>query len=142
MSSFTQRTPNLKQVGAIIDVVFTPSMYFIKNMNIPNSEVKALKLSAMIDTGASVTVIRKGLSEVLGINPIGTIAINTPSSTNVICNQFDMQLLFPNKLSIPSIIITEAPMQDQPVQCLIGRDVLQFGILIYNGYDNSFTLSF
>jgi len=30
----------------------------------------------------------------------------------------------------------------QPIQCLIGRDVLQQGVFIYTGHDNAFTLSF
>jgi len=84
----------------------------------------------------------KGLASTLGINPVGTTLINTPSSTNVTCLQFDVQLVFPNNVTISSIVATEAPLQGQHIQCLIGRDVLQNGVLIYTGYDNSFTLSF
>ncbi len=96
----------------------------------------------MIDTGASGTVISQGLADKLGISPIGTALINTPSSTNVTCFQFDVQIVFPNNVNIASIVVTEAPLQGQHIQCLIGRDVLQHGVLIYTGYDNSFTLSF
>ena len=96
----------------------------------------------MIDTGATGSVITQGLAATLGINPVGTTFINTPSSTNVNCFQFDVQLVFPNNINIPSIVVTEAPLQGQYIQCLIGRDVLQHGVLIYTGYDNSFTLSF
>lgn len=76
------------------------------------------------------------------ISPIGTVLINTPSSTNLTCFQFDVQIVFPNNVNIASIVVTEAPLQGQHIQCLIGRDVLQHGVLIYTGYDNSFTLSF
>jgi len=97
----------------------------------------------MIDTGATGTVVKEGIPAQLGINPIGTTLINTPSSMGVSCNQFDVQIIFPyNNINIPSIVITEAPLQGQHIQCLIGRDILQHGVLIYNGYDNSFTLSF
>ena len=142
MPSFTQRTSNLQQIGATIDVVLTPSMNFLQKMNINPANAKGIKLSAMIDTGASNTAISKGVFDKLGINPVGTTLINTPSSTNINCNQFNVQIIFPNNVSIPSIIITEAPLQGQHIQCLIGRDILQYGVLIYNGYDNSFTLSF
>ena len=142
MPSFTQRIPNLRQVGPVIEVTLSPSAIFLKKMNIPQSEITAIKLSAMIDTGASGTVVSQGIAAKLGINPIGTILINTPSSTNVCCNQFDIQIVFTNNIIIPSIIITEAPLQGQHIQCLIGRDILQHGVLIYNGYDNSFILSF
>ena len=68
--------------------------------------------------------------------------ISTPTSTNVSCKQFDVQIEFPNNVTVPSIIVTEAPLQGQHIQCLIGRDILQKGVFIYNGHDNSFTLTF
>ena len=142
MATFTQRITNLQQVGPTIDIVLTPSMNFLQKMNINPISAKAIKLSAMIDTGASGTAISKGVFDKLEINPVGTVLINTPSSTNVSCNQFNVQIIFPNNVSISSIVVTEAPLQGQHIQCLIGRDILQYGVLIYNGHDNSFTLSF
>jgi len=73
----------------------------------------------MIDTGASGTVISQGLADKLGISPIGTALINTPSSTNVTCFQFDVQIVFPNNVNIASIVVTEAPLQGQHIQCLL-----------------------
>ena len=142
MPSFTQRIPDLRQVGPIIEVTLTPSVIFLERMNISPFVAKAIKLLAMIDTGASGTIISESIPAKLGINPVGTTLINTPSSTNVCCNQFNVQIVFPNNVNIPSIVITEAPLQGQHIQCLIGRDILQHGVLIYTGYDNSFTLSF
>ena len=63
----------------------------------------------MIDTGSSGSVISEGLAGSLGINPVGTTFINTPSSTEILCHQFDVRLLFPNNINIPSIVVTEAP---------------------------------
>jgi len=142
MASFTQRIANLQQVGPVIEVILTPSAPFIQAMGISPTAMKAIKILAMIDTGATGTVISQGLAATLGIQPVGTTLINTPSSTNVSCYQFDVQLIFPNNINIASIVVTEAPLQGQHIQCLIGRDVLQHGVLIYTGYDNSFTLSF
>jgi predicted aspartyl protease len=142
MPSFTQRIPNLEQVGPVIEMMITPSLAFMHAMNCNLASAKSIRVLAMIDTGASGTVISQGLAAQLGIKPVGTISIHTPSSTNVNCYQYDMQMLFPNNVNISSIIITEAPLQGQHIQCLIGRDVLRHGVLIYTGYDNSFTLSF
>lgn len=142
MPSFTQRISNLRQFGPVIEILLTPSTPFIQTVNIAPSDVKTIKILAMIDTGASGTVISHGLADKLGINPVGTTLINTPSSTNVTCHQFDVQIIFPNNVNMASIVVTEAPLQGQHIQCLIGRDVLQHGVLIYTGYDNSFTLSF
>jgi len=142
MASFTHRIPNLQQVGPVIEVVLTPSVPFMQVMGISPSATKAVRILAMIDTGATGTVISKGLASTLDINPVGTTLINTPSHTNVNCYQYDVQLVFPNNVNIATIVVTEASLQGQHIQCLIGRDILKYGVLIYNGYDNSFTLSF
>ena len=136
MPSFTQRIQNLEQLGPVIEIVITPSVPFLQSMKIAPSTAKAVRILAMIDTGASGTVISQGLPSTLGINPVGTTLINTPSSVNVNCYQFDMQLVFPNNVNIPSMVVTEAPLKGQHIQCLIGRDVLKHGVLIYTGYDN------
>jgi hypothetical protein len=39
-------------------------------------------------------------------------------------------------------LIDTGALGGQPVQCLIGRDILQHGVLVYIGYANQFTLSF
>ena len=142
MPSFTQKIPSLQQVGPVIDITLTPSAIYLHKMNISPSAAKSVRLLAMIDTGATGTVIKEGLPATLGINPVGTTLINTPSSMGVCCNQFDIQILFSNNVNIPSIVVIEAPLQGQHIQCLIGRDILQHGVFIYNGCDNSFTLSF
>lgn len=133
----------MQQVGPVIEVTLMPSSIYMHQMNISPSVAKSVKVLAMIDTGATGTVVKEGIPAQLGINPIGSTLMNTPSSMGVSCNQFDVQIVFPNSnVNVPSIIITEAPLQGQHIQCLIGRDILQHGVLIYTGYDNSFTLSF
>jgi len=74
--------------------LLTPSSPFLQTLNIAPHSTKAIKLLAMIDTGATGTVISEGLASKLEINPVGTTLINTPSSTNVNCFQFDVQLSF------------------------------------------------
>ena len=142
MPSITQRISDLKKIGPVVEITLTPSINFLQQMGINLSIAKTVKLLAMIDTGASGTVISQGMANKLGINPIGTVFINTPSSTNVSCNQFDVQILFPKNVRFQSVVVIEAPLEGQHIQCLIGRDILQHGVFIYSGYENSFTLSF
>jgi predicted aspartyl protease len=96
---------------------------------------------AMIDTGASGTVIQQGLASQIGLSPVGLTTIHTPSSTNVVCYKYIVRLLFPNNVTVEAVVI-EAPLQGQHIQCLIGRDVLAHGVLIYIGYGDLFSLSF
>jgi predicted aspartyl protease len=141
MPSFTQRLPNLKETGPIVEIILSPSITFIKSLNL-KGKIPAIKLNSLIDTGATGTVIQQGISSQLKINPIGTTYITTPSSRNVRCLQYDVQLIFPNSVIVPTLIVTEAPLQGQHIQCLIGRALLSNAVLIYTGYDNSYTLSF
>jgi len=96
---------------------------------------------AMIDTGASATVVRDTLPPSLGLNPVSVVPINTPSSTHVLCPVYLLRLVLPNNVVVETTAIA-APLQNQHIQCLIGRDVLQHGVLVYIGYANTFSLSF
>jgi len=98
-------------------------------------------VSAMIDTGATGTVLQAGLPQRLGLNPVGSVLINTPGSTNLACYKYLVRMIFPKNVTVEATVI-EAPLQGQHIQCLIGRDVLSLGVLIYIGYTNTFTLSF
>lgn len=83
----------------------------------------------MIDTGATGTVIQDNIPAQLGLNPIGVVSINTPSSTNVECYEYIVRLLFPNNVIVETAVIG-APLKGQHIQGLIGRDVLQHGVFI------------
>lgn len=96
---------------------------------------------AMIDTGATGTVLRPDLIQRLGLKPVGATLIHTPSSANVRCLQYLARLVFRGNVVVETVAI-EAPLQGQHIQCLVGRDVLRHGVFIYNGYMQDFTLSF
>jgi predicted aspartyl protease len=96
--------------------------------------------NAMIDTGATGSVINPAIVQQLGLQPVGAVNISTPSSASVPCYQYSVRLLFPNNL-IFETIATEIPLKGQQIQCLVGRDVLAHCVLVYTGYINQFTLS-
>ena len=142
MSSFTTQVPNLQQTGPIVDIKIAVGSV-IEEVLQKNRENIPTPVStvAMIDTGATSTVIQDSTAKALNLNPVGVALINTPSSTNVQCYEYLIRLLFPNNVVIETVAIA-APLQNQHIQCLIGRDVLRHGVFIYTGYINSFTLSF
>ena len=95
----------------------------------------------MVDTGASLTVIQTGIAQKLGLQAVGAIQVNTPSSQNVLCTQYAVRILLPKGV-VASVLATEAPLQGQNIQGLIGRDLLKHGVLVYLGTEDQFTLSF
>jgi predicted aspartyl protease len=142
MPSFTTQLPSLQALGPLVDMrvwIGTPVEEVLKKAATKVPEPVTVK--AMIDTGATGSVIQPSVAQQLGLQPVGVVAISTPSSENVPCFQYTVRLLFPNNVTVEALAI-EAPLRGQQIQCLIGRDVLAHGVLIYTGYINQFTLSF
>ena len=142
MPSFTTQVPDLRTVGPVVGLRIAVGEAAATALKKTNATIPTpIAVVGMIDTGATTTVIRQGMAAQLGLNPIGVTFINTPSSTNVRCYEYLVTLLFPNNVAFHTTVI-EAPLQGQHIQCLIGRNVLAEGVLIYIGYTNTFTLSF
>lgn len=143
MPSFTTHVSNLQAVGPVVEqlqiAVGSAAEATLRKAGaiIPNPVLT----TAMIDTGATASVVRQGIPAQLGLNPVGVTHINTPSSTNVACYEYFVRLLFPNNVLVETTVL-EAPLQGQHIQCLIGRDVLAHGVFVYIGYGNLFSLSF
>ena len=57
------------------------------------------------------------------------------------CYEYAVRFIFPNNVMAEGTAI-EAPLKGQHIQGLVGRDVLQHGVLVYIGYAGQFTLSF
>lgn len=138
MPSFTITDPTVQSKGLILGMRLTAA-----TMTPPAGQPQQyIDLRAMIDTGASLTAIRDDIPGILGLNPVGVVLITTPTSTGVQCYQYLVNLVFPNNTHIPNFTVTAVPLRGQNVSCLIGRDILGQGVLVYNGYMNQFTLSF
>jgi len=142
MPSFTTQVPNLQATGPVVEIriaIGSSLETWLKQNNQPIPTAAAVR--AMIDTGATGTVMKDDIPPMLGLNPVGVRFINTPSSTNVRCYEYLIRLVFPNNVVVEAPVIA-APLQGQQTQCLIGRNILAHGVLIYIGYINTFSLSF
>ena len=142
MPSFTAQVPNLQAIGPVVEARIAISSFLETSMKQKGQPISApVPVQAMIDTGASSTVIQDSIPHTLGLQPVGVSFINTPSSTNVRCYEYLIRLVFPNNVVVEGTVIA-APLQGQQIQCLIGRDILTHGVLIYIGYTHTFSLSF
>ncbi|MEA2491535.1 MAG: hypothetical protein QOH21_3327 [Acidobacteriota bacterium] len=102
-----------------------------------------VQVTALVDTGASGTVLNPAIIRQLGLNPVGTALIHTPSTTAPVqCNRYQINVYFPQGVVVEDVVAIEAPLGGQSIQCLIGRDVLRNGLLVYVGHANQFTLAF
>jgi hypothetical protein len=139
----------ISPLGPLIDVqigVSAPREAALKaaGQSVPNHIVARL----LIDTGASGTSIDISIPPALGLTPSGLTSVHTPSTGNtpVLKNQFDVRLTIPhpginrNFLAIP--VIESDLLTSQGIHGLLGRDILSFCVLIYNGDTGLYTLSF
>lgn len=125
MPSFTTKFSDLQAVGPTISIQLAVGAIAEDTLPKEGTTVPApVSINAMIDTGATGTVIRDDLVSSLGLKPVGATLINTPSSTNVLCYKYLARLILPHNVIIENVVIA-APLQGQHIQCLIGRDVLR-----------------
>jgi len=133
---------DLEKYGPILEVQFLIPLELEKKYieeKIPLPEPVIVK--ALIDTGATACIIKKEIPDKLGLKPIGTTTICTPSSKDHECYKYFMRMLIPSQGLVYQGPFISSSLGEQEIGGLIGRDVLKDGILIYIGYANEFTFS-
>lgn len=146
MASFLTTSPNALQQGLLIPIDIGPSSQvrtFLKQKGQPI--IGPFEFSALIDTGASISCISPRVAQKLHLTPRGVVPMasaNLNSLTNLYEVYLDLSKVFKQPIGFDPIPVMEAPLPGQGnVDCLIGRDVLNRGVLIYVGYTGSFSFS-
>lgn len=105
-------------------------------------------IRALLDTGASCTAIDSNVLRSLDLTPTGTVAIHTPSSSGSghRCDQYDVSIVLINAPDVHvmsfTIPVIECDLTAQGIEALIGRDLLDRCLLIYNGPVGVLSLSY
>jgi predicted aspartyl protease len=94
---------------------------------------------ALIDTGAFATAVDQSVFDALGIAPIDKIQTSTPHGAAE-------SPVYPATVTFPGLALTEMPMErvigcnlkwktaeGKEILMLLGRDLLQYFLLVYNG---------
>ncbi len=99
---------------------------------------------ALIDTGATFTSIDEDILNALGIRPVGSTPVQTPSGVLQQRGIFTCQFSFPGTPIpvFPFANVVGSTLKPQGIVALIGRDLLRNFLLIYDGVHGSWTLSF
>ncbi|MHB1799965.1 MAG: aspartyl protease family protein [Vulcanimicrobiaceae bacterium] len=100
----------------------------------------------LVDTGASHTCLDPSIIAPLGISPTGVIAMHTPSTQGQAQQvfQYDVSITIPHPLAMwgfQALPVSVCSLASQNIFGLIGRDVLDHVLLVYNGVTKSFTLA-
>ncbi len=98
--------------------------------------------SALIDIGATCCCVEESFLQQLNLQPIGQVLMSGATG-NRIQNAYQARLTFPGTPVPPlEIQVIGVQMNQGQTICLIGRDVLRYGVLIYNGPQGSCTSAF
>ena len=142
MSSFTFKLPHLRKYGPLCRVVIKPSEPTIKKLKLEKKNVPSVDVLALIDTGASSTAVSRRVIKKLKLVPRGMAKVYTSSSKSEMRDEFDISLESETGAYLSLLRVLDANLSGQSFDCLIGRDVLQFGVFTYNGRKNQITLTF
>lgn len=107
------------------------------------------RMTALIDTGASCTCVDPAIIQALNLSPTGSTQMFTPSTgaAGHTTDQHDASLQIycmeqQAPLEIPIIAVVASSLRIQGIDALIGRDVLRYCLLSYNGQSGFFTLAY
>ena len=98
---------------------------------------------ALIDTGASITAVDQAVLRGLGLNPTGVTQVVTPGG-QVQQPMYACDISFPGTPipTLPFNVVIGSSLAPLGYSGLIGRDVLRFFQLVYNGAEGFWTLAF
>lgn len=126
-------TDTLKKHGAFIEVIITHPHNSIEKFQENNQDVPLKKVFALIDTGASSSIITPVLAEELSLIQTGfrnVTSVNNQQRQAVYAGS--IHFLWGKAKDIPLIA---CPLKG--FDCLIGRDILMHWHFTYNGADNT-----
>ena len=140
-ASISAQSLYLHENGPIYPVVITPSFGTIEALKLEKKDVPHIKVQALFDTGAQTTAISEKVVSFLNLIPRGSAKVYTSQSSKIV-NKYDIALEFDSNMYLNTMRVFKADLQDHSIDCLIGRDILRFGVFIYDGPKKSFRLTF
>jgi len=133
----------LVQRGPVIPVVIAPDQAFAVALQTAGKTIpQSVTGLALVDTGATTTCIDATVAQQMGLAPSGTAKLSSASHQVTDCLTYPVQLLFPAwNLALQAPKAMGVTIANQGIIVLVGRDLLQNCVFVYNGADGSFTLA-
>jgi hypothetical protein len=100
---------------------------------------------AEINTALAMTYIQEGVATSLGLEPGGKMLITSTTKPKHEVHLYRLRIAFPEEKMVFEVIAAEVPYIIRPrvrVKCCIGRDILQYGLLTYDGPNHTLSLKF
>lgn len=132
----------LLQTGPRVQITLSPLEEQIKSQTDRGEEIPApVTGHALIDTGASATCFDQGAAERVGLAVVGSGPMHSATHANEIVPIYAGLMNIHGLSNVAARRAYGVDLASQGLIALIGRDVLSNCILVYNGIDNSISLS-
>jgi hypothetical protein len=140
--TFSVPNARLRDDGPILEIRVGPPRYLeeeLRRAGRPSHD--PIEVEALVDTGSGRSIIQRELARSLALAPVGSVQIDTPSTTDLPVLEYWVRFWFDSAASV-EVKVLEAPLPVARIRALLGRDVLAQGRFVYDGVRGEFSLTF
>lgn len=142
MPTYRIPNPRLRDEGPVLRVrIGNPRGHEDRSRPLGEGGTESVDVVALVDTGSGRSIIHSEVARRLRLTPVGSVQIDTPSSTDLPAFEHWVRLWFDATTSV-EVKVLEAPLPVARIRALIGRDVLAQGHFVYDGVRGEFSLTF
>ena len=140
MPRLERTTHTLRRDGPVLQIRVEPVLEAQAAMRADGDEIPSATILALLDTGASGTLIQTSVVDGMGLDWISEVRLRTASTVEpLIRYEYRLRLVLSENI-VFEVDAVEGPLVGQKVQCLIGRDILEQVVLIYDGPRSRFSV--
>lgn len=133
---------DLQRTGPLLQVMVSHTKFELEEARSLGFEFpNLLPVHALIDTGASVTIVNPVLAKTFKLKPTGQALIKAAGHTDIY-PEYAASISFPNRnlRDFDVLRIVACPLASAEISCLIGRDILRHWKFDYNGQSGEVTI--
>jgi hypothetical protein len=139
--TFTVRNSRLREDGPILTVRVGSARLADEELRRAGHPVPVpVEVEALLDTGSGRSIIERELARSLKLMPVGSVEIDTPSSTDLPALEYWVRFWFDSVASVEAKVL-EAPLPVPRIRALLGRDLMARARLAYDGVRGEFSLT-
>ena len=132
---------DLTRNGPTLDIRIEPVLGVQELLLAAGQEIPFVSIRGMVDTGASGTLIENEFFQSLGIESYDLVRLHTASTTAPLTRgKYRVRVVLSDSIAF-EIDAVDGSLAGQNIQCLIGRDVLEYVVFTYDGPNSRFSIS-
>ncbi len=142
MTRLKRTLGDLTRTGPTLDIRLEPVLGVQEILRAEDQTVPYVNLLGMIDTGASGTLVQSAVFQQIGIEAYTSVRLRTASTIEpLLRGKFRVRVVLTGSIAL-EVDAVEGALIGQNIQCLIGREILEYVVVIYDGPNSRFSVAF